>query len=240
MGTGLNNESKGLSPVRAGLLVPSSNTVMEVDFYRNLPDHITLHTARMYLEETTRSAEIEMIKKFAPRAAELVKTVKPHFVVFGCTSAGSLGGPEYDKEICSHLSEITGVPTIGVFSSVRQALLKSKARSVAVITPYVEDINVSIKKGLEGEGFHVAAIHGMEIDVNFELATPTPEEITKFAADKLAGVEAEILFVSCTNFRAMDALPLLKERFEIPVITSNSTTVEAVCARARQILGENS
>ncbi len=240
MGTGLNNGSKGLSPIRAGLLVPSSNTVMEVDFYRNLPDHITLHTARMYLEETTRSAEIEMIEKYAPGAAKLVETVKPDFVVFGCTSAGALGGPEYDKEISSKISEITGVPTIGVFSSVREALLRSKARSVAVITPYVDDINASIKTGLEKDGFRVAAIHGMEIVVNIELATPTPEEITDFAVDKLAGVEADILFVSCTNFRAMDALPLLKERFGIPVITSNSATLEAVCARARQILGENS
>ena len=87
------------SSLRVGLLVPSSNTVMEVDFYRNLPKHMTLHAARMYLEETTRSAEMKMIEEFAPKAAELVKTARPHLVVFGCTSAGSLGGPQYDKEI---------------------------------------------------------------------------------------------------------------------------------------------
>ena len=239
METGSNIDRKGLSAVRAGLLVPSSNTVMEVDLYRNLPEHITLHTARMYLEETTRSAEIEMIEKFAPGAAQLIETARPDFVVFGCTSAGSLGGPEYDKEVSIKISEITGVPTIGVFSSVREALLRLKARSVAVITPYVEDINTSIKQGLEEDGFHVAAIHGMGIVVNIELATPSPEEITGFAADKLEGVEADILFVSCTNFHAMDALPLLKERFGIPVITSNSATLDAVCTMARQIQGES-
>ncbi|MBW1781616.1 MAG: Asp/Glu racemase, partial [Deltaproteobacteria bacterium] len=130
----------GTVPLRAGLLVPSSNTVMEVDFYRNLPRHITLHTARMYLEETTRTAETRMIEEYAPKAADLVKTARPHFMIFGCTSAGSLGGPAYDREICSRLSKITGVPTIGVFSSVREALLHSGARSVAVITPYIDDI----------------------------------------------------------------------------------------------------
>ena len=238
METGSNIDTKELPAVRAGLLVPSSNTVMEVDLYRNLPEHITLHTARMYLEETTRAAEIDMIEKFAPGAAELVKTVKPDFVVFGCTSAGSLGGPGYDKEICSRISEITGVPTVGVFSSVREALLRSKAGSVAVITPYVDDINTSIKRSLEEEGFHVAAIHGMGIDVNIELATPTPEEIASFATHRLEGVEADILFVSCTNFHAMDALPLLKERFGMPVITSNSVTLDTVCTMARQIRGE--
>ncbi len=231
-------EDAPLSPVRAGLLVPSSNTVMEVDLYRHLPEHITLHTARMYLEETTRSAEMRMIEEFAPGAAKLVKTAKPHFVIFGCTSAGSLGGPEYDKEICSRLSEITGVPTIGVFSSVREALLRSKARSVSVITPYIEDINASIKQGLEGDGFHVAAIHGMGIDVNFELATPTPEEIARFSSDRLKGVEADVLFISCTNFRAMEAVPLLKEQFGPSVIKSNAAALDAVLAMEKRIREE--
>ncbi len=226
-----------LSPVRVGLLVPSSNIVMEVDFYRHLPENFTLHPARMYLEETTRSAEMKMIEEYAPGAAELVKTVRPHFVVFGCTSAGSLGGPDYDREVCSRISEITGVPTIGVFSAVREALLQSKVRSVAVITPYVEDINASIRHGLEAEGFHVAAIHGMGIHVNFELATPTPEEIVSFATDKLKGIQADILFVSCTDFRAMEAIPLLKKQFGLPVITSNRAALDAVLAMGKQIQG---
>jgi len=37
------------------LPMPSSNSVMEVDFYRSLPHDTTLHTSRMYLDDTTRS-----------------------------------------------------------------------------------------------------------------------------------------------------------------------------------------
>ncbi len=228
----------GTPPLRAGLLVPSSNTIMEVDFYRNLPSHITLHTARMYLEETTRAAETRMIEQYAPSAAELVKTVRPHFMIFGCTSAGSLGGPAYDQEICSRLSAITGVPTIGVFSSVREALIRSGARSVAVITPYIDDINASIQLSLEKDGFKVVAIHGMGIDVNFDLAAPSPEEIVGFAVDMLKGVRADIIFISCTNFRAMDALPMLRKEFEFPVITSNTATLGAVLAMEQRIVRE--
>lgn len=223
------------SSLRVGLLVPSSNTVMEVDLYRNLPRHVTLHTARMYLEETTRSAEMQMIEQFAPKAAELVKTAKPHLVVFGCTSAGSLGGPQYDKQICSGLSKITGVPTVGVFSSVREALRLSKALSVAVITPYIEDINASIRAGLEEDGFKVVAIYGMGIDVNFELATVTPEEIAAFSVERLTGVKADVIFFSCTNFHAMEAVPLVRQQFDCPMITSNTATLEAILALEKQM-----
>ncbi len=47
---------------RVGLIVPSSNTVIEVDFYRRLPADATLHTARMYLEQTTPEGESVMLK----------------------------------------------------------------------------------------------------------------------------------------------------------------------------------
>ena len=42
---------------RVGLIVPSSNSVIEVDFYRRLPADTTLHTARMYLVQTTPEGE---------------------------------------------------------------------------------------------------------------------------------------------------------------------------------------
>lgn len=63
-------------------------------------------------------------------------------------------------------------------------------------TPYVEDINASIRSGLEGDGFKVAAIHGMGIDVNFELDSVPPEEIAAFSQEKLRGPKADVLFFS--------------------------------------------
>ena len=53
---------------RVGLIVPSSNSVIEVDFYRRLPADATLHTARMYLEETTPEGESAMLDEYLPTA----------------------------------------------------------------------------------------------------------------------------------------------------------------------------
>ena len=38
---------------RIGLLVPSSNTTVEPEFYRALPPNVTLHTARLFLTDIT-------------------------------------------------------------------------------------------------------------------------------------------------------------------------------------------
>ncbi|MFH1481137.1 MAG: hypothetical protein ABIG67_07705, partial [Pseudomonadota bacterium] len=72
-------------------------------------------------------------------------------------------------------------------------------------------------------------------DVNFDLAVPTPEEIARFARDRLKGVKADVVFISCTNFRAMEAIPLLREDLGPSIITSNTATLEAVLIMERHI-----
>lgn len=69
---------------RVGLMIPSSNTMMEADFTRGLPDGMTLHTARMYMRDTTRQGEERMLDEFALPAARDLGTVSPDVVVFGC------------------------------------------------------------------------------------------------------------------------------------------------------------
>lgn len=226
----MNREAAGPGgPFRIGLLVPSSNTVMENDLHRALPkSRYTVHTARMYLEETTAPAERRMVEDFAPAGAEQLRTVHPDLLVFGCTSAGSLGGLPYDREICERLGSLAGCRCIGVLSSAADVLGRRSLRSIAVLTPYVAELTRSVARSLAEQGFDVVAAHGMGIDVNVELARPTPDDIVAFAKDSLGPVDADGVFVSCTNFRALDALPRLEEELGLPVVTSNSAVLEAV------------
>jgi len=46
-------------------MIPSSNTMMEVDFARDLPPGTALHTARMFMEDTTPAGENRMLDEFA-------------------------------------------------------------------------------------------------------------------------------------------------------------------------------
>src|SRR5262245_34140441 len=124
---------------KIALLVPSSNTVMENDLHSALPkDRYTVHTDRMYLVETTREAEQLMLDKYAGPAASDVGTTNPDLIVFGCTSAGSLFGLDYDAEFCETLGKVAGCPALGVINAASRALSKARARKVAVITPYNE------------------------------------------------------------------------------------------------------
>jgi len=78
-------------PLRIGLIVPSSNTVMEPDFHRQIGRTAIVSTTRIFLEDVTREEELRMLDNDLPNAAELIRTTAPDVVIFGCTSAGALG-----------------------------------------------------------------------------------------------------------------------------------------------------
>jgi maleate isomerase len=223
-------------PARIGLLVPSSNTVLESDVHKALPlgKYSTL-TARMYLVATTREAEIEMMNRHAPKAAADLATTDPDLLVFGCTSAGSIFGLDYDAEICATLGKIAGCASMGTISAVTEALERRGFRRIAVITPYIEDLTQAVAKAVCSPTRMVVSAHGMGIDLNVALADPTPNDIVEFAQaslrQSLRHRSFDGIFVSCTNFRALEAVPSLEAMFDVPVVTSNLAIIEGIRSR---------
>jgi maleate isomerase len=214
---------------RVGLLIPSSNSVMEVDFYRSLSHDTTVHTGRMYMVDTTVEGEERMLNEFTMPAAEAVATALPHVVVFGCTSAGALHGKEYDADLCERIGDMTGAVSVSVIEAVNESLRETRASSVAVVTPYIDELNERIKASIEAEGIEVATMHGMGISNNFDIASVTPEQIYDFVQTNVGpNVSADALFLSCTNFNAMSTLSMLKTGYEVPIVTSNLAALQAV------------
>jgi maleate isomerase len=219
-------------------MIPSSNTTMEVDFGRDLPDGTTLHTARMFLEDTTVAEENRMLDEFALPAARDLGTIRPDIVVFGCTSAGALRGNDFDASLCAQIAELAGAPVVSTIASVRAAIAAAGAKSVGVITPYVDELNRKIRASLEADGTEVAAITGLGIVSNLEIGGISPEQIVAFAVRALGELAAagriDLVFASCTNFAAMRARSVIASTLGLPVITSNQAVLAAAVARLRE------
>jgi len=212
-----------------GLMVPSSNTVMEPDFYRNLPLGWTVHTARMFLEDVT--PEGRMLDQHTFPAARDLATARPDILVFGCTSAGALRGNAFDDQMISEISRMTGIPAVSTVRSVRETLKATGATKLVVITPYLDVINERIQASLEGDGFEVLEIEGLGITQNVQIARVPGDEIISLAKRAVHGVQPEALFVSCTNFPAVSVLAELRVLFPFPVITSNQAVLDCTIAK---------
>ncbi|HZU05910.1 MAG TPA: Asp/Glu racemase [Chloroflexota bacterium] len=215
---------------RVGVVVPSSNTTVEADFARSLPPGVTLHAARMYLAETTVEAERQMLLHHVPAAVRDLASLRPHVVAFACTSAAAVLGPEGEAALIADIARQTGAPVVSTNSAVGAAIARHRPQRVAVLTPYIDALNQAIRAGLEQRGLPVVHIAGLGITDNFGICEVTPAEIVAFAERELAGKAFDLLFVSCTNFRALEARPALLARFGVPVVTSNQATIEATLA----------
>ena len=212
---------------RVGVIVPSSNTTVEADFMRVLPADVTMHAARMFLAETTAEAERRMIYDHVPIAVTDLASLRPHVVAFACTSGGAVLGADGETALITSIGLETGAPVVSTNDAVGKAIETLGRKRIAVLTPYVDELNETIRVGLERRGLTVVQMAGLGITDNFGICNVTPAEIVAFAEMELAGRQFDLLFVSCTNFRAVEARPLLTQRFGVPVVTSNQATIDA-------------
>ena len=213
-----------MTKLRIGLLLPSSNTTMETDFYGMAPVGVTVHSARMMLKSVTVEGLEEMAGE-ALRAGALLATAKVDVLIYGCTSGSLIRGVDWERELVSSIEAKTGVPTVSTAGAVVEALKALGLRRVGVATPYTDDINGLERRFLEAQGFEVESILGLGLVDNHEIAAVPPEKIVELAEEAATGSDG--VFVSCTNLPAASLVHELEAKQRLPVVTSNQASMWA-------------
>ena len=207
---------------RIGLIIPSSNTTMEEEFRRILPEGVSLHISRIQLREVTKEELIKM-EKGLERAAEELKDTDADIIVFGCTTGSLIGGYGYDEKISKEIEKISGKKALTTSTAVLKALNTFQAKRIVIATPYIKEVNMEEKKFLEDNGFTVIDIKGLGLKNNLDIGKQSPH-ITYRLVKSLNIANADCIFISCTNFRTLEIINPLEEDLNIPIITSNQAT----------------
>ena len=216
---------------RIGLIVPSSNTVMEDEFRRVLPPDISLHVARVRLKRVNLS-ELSRLREAAVGAAAALADAEVDVILFGCTSGSLVKGKGYDVEISREIEESTGIQAVTTATAVVEALRVLEVERLCVATPYTDEVNAREKRFLEEHGFKVLRIIGLGIESNVEIGR-VPPQITRELALRAFSNGADGLFISCTNLKAIGMISALERTLGKPVICSNQASMWAVLRRLR-------
>lgn len=216
---------------RIGLMIPSSNTTMEEEFRRLLPDGVSLHTARMRLKKATVD-ELENMEKYMDEAANELADAKVDILVFGCTTGSLIKGYGYDLKLNSRMTEITGIPSVTTATAVIEALRELDINSVCIATPYIKELDEREKKFLEDNGFNVINIKGLGIVDNIEIGKLDPLVAYRLAKE-VYNPKCDGIFISCTNFRTIEIIEKLELDIGKPVISSNQATFWAALKRLK-------
>ncbi|ASJ12872.1 maleate cis-trans isomerase family protein [Thermococcus thioreducens] len=208
---------------RLGLIVPSSNTTMEIELHLALPEGVSLHTARVPLRNVTEEELVKM-NTLSVEAARLLRDAGVEMILYGCTSGSFIGGKDYEKELESRIEEEVNVPVVSTSTAVVEALKMLDARDILVITPYTDEINEREKEFLEANEFNVLDIRGLGIEDNTQIGKLEPYEAYRLAKASFMD-EADAVFISCTNLRTFEIIEPLEEDLGIPVVTSNQASL---------------
>lgn len=209
---------------RIGLLVPSTNTTMEVDFHRLAPDGVSVHTARL---KTQKEATIETLVKMeeeTEEAAESVATAEVNVIVYGCTSGSFIKGPEWNKKMIKKLESKTKLPVVTTAQAMIEALREMKMKKISVTTPYVKVTNDRLVTFLENHNFQVLDLKTFDMLDQFAHAQIEPSEIYSLAK-KSDKPEADGIFIACTQMRALDIIEALERDIKKPVITATQASM---------------
>ena len=206
---------------RIGLIIPSTNTVNEPEFWRLAPRGVTIHAARATSTGEFSEAYFARLREAGQRCADDLATAEVDLIAYGCTS-GSIVCPL--EELVAELSARTGIRAVATAGSVVAALRALKVRRVAVATPYVDFINEREEQFLRDHGFEVTSLHGLRLgETQAErrsIGRVPPEHVYRMAriCDR---PEAEAIFISCTNLATLDVIAQIEADLGKPVITSN-------------------
>ena len=217
---------------RIGLLVPSSNTTVEPEFYRALPQNVTLHVARLFLTQITPEAILNMVQDLETQSRNLA-SADVDVIVLGATAPSFLKGLGYDRDVIKRIEAASGKRATTTSTALIEALQYLGVSRVVLGSAYDDKVNAIARKFLEASGVEVVAAHGLGMVDNLavgRLDTSSAYELTR----KIDRPDAEAVVLACTNWKTMGAIEALERELGKPVV---STVQVSVWAALRMIGG---
>jgi len=210
---------------RIGLLVPSSNTTVEVEFYRALPKGVTLHVARLFLTQITPESILGMVQDLEAQSRNLA-SADVDVIVLGATAPSFLKGLGYDREIIARIEKATGKRATTTSTALIDALRHLGVSRVVLGSAYDDKVNAIAQSFLEASGLEVVAAQGLSYVDN--LAVGRLEAGSAYdLARKVDRREAEAVVLACTNWKTMDAIDRLERELGKPVVTTSQASLWA-------------
>jgi maleate isomerase len=212
---------------RLGMLTPSSNTALEPATYgllAGLPD-VTAHFARFPVTEIALSTSALGQFDTGPilQAAELLSHAKMDVIAWNGTSASWLGF-ERDVQLAAAITARTGIRATTAILALNDLLKRLNAQRIALVTPYLGDVQAKIIANYRSAGFSCVADRHAGLQDNFSFAALAASEIEAMIM-AVAAAKPDAIAIICTNMDATRLAPQIEARTGIPVIDSIACTL---------------
>lgn len=215
------------SPIRLGVLTPSSNTALEPltsAIVGQIPG-ASAHFSRFRVTEI--SLQPQALGQFDDSkilaAAELLADAKVDVIGWSGTAAGWMGF-DADQRLVERIRERTGIKATTAVLALNELLALKGIDTLALVTPYTADVQQKIVDNYRNIGVEVVAEKHLGICVNHDFALVEPDRL-RGLMDEVAGARPGAITTFCTNLRAAALAAKVEQDHGIPLLDTVSTTV---------------
>jgi maleate isomerase len=205
-----------------GVLIPSTNTTVEIEYTRHLPATLQFHTGRLGKGGNTPfspSKDEDVIYQ-----SKLLGDAKVEVVALAQTSA-SLFDDGYDAKVKAQMAGNAGVPAVTSAEAIGEAVLALGMKRVGIVTPYSTQVIESAKRYYERKyGLQVVGMEGFGATDAYAIGKLD----AAMAFEGLRRVDKpsiEVLIVPGGNFPTMPWIAAWERAFGKPVITTNQAAL---------------
>ena len=208
---------------RIGIVYPASG-LADMEYYTLCPPGVSVHITRTSMPDegcvTLESMqEVAEGKQFNRHAADLA-TIRPHVIVWMCTSGSFSCGPEWDKDLRTMLSENARCPATTTSTALIEALRALGVKKVALATPYEPRLNEKLIQYVEHFGVKVINHVGLDLTLDWDIGRLDLSALNDLVR-KADTAEAEAVFVSDTGIVLSPIAEALERDLGKPVFSAN-------------------
>lgn len=208
---------------KAGLILPSANTVTEPVLYALSPPGVSFHASRTFITGTAVE-DIVAMEKDKERAVSELASTKPDCLVDCCTASGIVRGLKEDQAFTREIERKTAIRTTSTLQLILQALQTLGITRLVMTSPYPDAMDRLEGSFFQENGFGIVRTRGLNLREATQLAQVAPDEIFRLCLETWDD-RADGLLVSCMNFNPLPVIQALEESLHVPVVTSNTATL---------------
>ncbi len=217
--------------IKFGVIVPSTNTVVEADYNRMAPPGVTFHTGRMYIErpvidsDAAFEALLTQIRGSITVAIRDVMTCQPDYLIMGMSSETFWGGVEGNARFIERVKTQSGLGVSTGASACRAGLERHGVRRVAVLSPYQPVADRQVTGYFEDAGFEVVRFKGLRCPTATSIAEATEARLLPILRDELDGPDVEAIVQVGTNLSMVRLADEAERWLGKPVLAINAVTL---------------
>ena len=231
MGIVADNSGSSSDPVGIGVVVPY-DMALDRELWRWVPERVSLHLTRTPYEDVPVGLGQALAIGDPATVADAtrnVTVVEPAVVAYGCTSGSFVTGQAGEAALREAMVSAGARRAVTTSGALLRAVESLGIGSVAVVTPYPDEVGDRLVAFLGEAGVEVAGSSNMGLTGRI---WEVPDTVTADLVRTTAKAGGDAVFVSCTNLPTYDVIAPLEEELGRPVLTANQVTMWAALLEA--------